>query len=120
MGQGELQMLTDSEELLKAGIQLAQTTWNAFNEESGWTCDSVDRFICHQVGSAHRRQLFESLNLDLNKDYITYPHWGNVGSVSCPLTLAKAIEENSVLTGHKVAVLGIGSGLSCLMLALQF
>ena len=119
-GQGELQMLTDSEELLKAGLQLAQATWSDFVEESGWNEDSIDRFVCHQVGSAHRRQLFESLNLDLDKDYITYPEWGNVGSVSCPLTLAKAIEDRVILPDEKVAILGIGSGLSCLMLALQF
>jgi len=119
-GQGELQMLTDSEELLKAGIQLAQSTWSAFKEESGLNERTIDRFVCHQVGSAHRRQLFKSLNLDLNKDYITYPNWGNVGSVSCPLTLAKAIEDEIILPDEKVAILGIGSGLSCLMLALQF
>ncbi|MDG2167319.1 MAG: 3-oxoacyl-ACP synthase III [Opitutales bacterium] len=119
-GQGELQMLTDSEELLKAGIQLAQTTWAAFLEDNEWDVGDIDRFICHQVGSAHRRQLFEALNLNLEKDYITYTSWGNVGSVSCPLTLAKAVEDEVIKTGDKVALLGIGSGLSSLMLAIQF
>lgn len=119
-GQGELQMLTDSEELLKAGIQLAKTTWNAFLSENEWASADFNRLICHQVGSAHRRQLFEALELDLEKDYITYPTWGNVGSVSCPLTLAKAIEDGAIQRGDKVALLGIGSGLSSLMLAVQF
>tara|TARA_B100001123_G_scaffold424443_1_gene535952 strand:+ start:2553 stop:3584 length:1032 start_codon:yes stop_codon:yes gene_type:complete len=119
-GQGELQMLTDSEELLKAGIQLAGTTWEAFLEESGWQAESINRFICHQVGSAHRRGLFESLNLDFDKDFSTYPQWGNVGSVSCPLTLAKAVEAGVIRQGDQVALLGIGSGLSCLMMAVQY
>ena len=119
-GQGELQMLTDSEELLKAGIKLAQATWTAFLQENEWGAEEIDRFICHQVGSAHRRQLFEALSLNLEKDFITYPTWGNVGSVSCPLTLAKAVEEKVVQPGDKVALLGIGSGLSSLMLAIQF
>lgn len=119
-GQGELHMLTDSEELLKAGIQLAQKTWTAFLNEIDWPVEAIDRFICHQVGSAHRRQLFESLTLDLDKDFSTYPTWGNVGSVSCPLTLAKAVEEGAITRGDKVALLGIGSGLSCLMLAVEF
>ncbi|MCB1123445.1 MAG: 3-oxoacyl-ACP synthase III, partial [Verrucomicrobiae bacterium] len=104
----------------KAGIQLAQTTWAAFLSENHWQADAIDRFICHQVGSAHRRQLFEALGLDLEKDYITYPTWGNVGSVSCPLTLARAVEDGVIQSGHRVALLGIGSGLSSLMLALQF
>ena len=80
--------------------------------------DSEDRLA--GVGSAHRRQLFEFLGLDLEKDFITYPSWGNVGSVSCPLTLARAVEDQVIQPGDKVALLGIGSGLSSLMLSIQF
>lgn len=116
---GALEMLTDSEELLVAGIRLAKNTWAAFENELGWNRESPDRFICHQVGSAHRRQLFENLGIELDRDFITYPEWGNVGSVSCPLTLAKALEAGAVKQGDKVALLGIGSGLSCMMMGLE-
>ncbi len=119
-GGGDLRMLTDSEELLKAGIKLARVTWEAFLRESGLQPSEIDRYVCHQVGSAHRRQLFETLGLELERDFITFPHWGNVGSVSCPLTLARAMEENFIHPGHRVSLMGIGSGLSCLMLAMQF
>jgi len=116
---GELEMLTDSEELLVAGIRLAKNTWSAFEKELGWTRETPDRFICHQVGTAHRRQLFENLGLPLDRDFITYPEWGNVGSVSCPLTLAKALEAGTVKPGDQVAMLGIGSGLSCMMMGVE-
>lgn len=115
-----LEMLTNSEELLVAGIGVAQKTWDRFKEETGWTEERPDRVICHQVGSIHRLKLFEGLGLDLAKDYSTFPKFGNIGSVSLPFTLAKAVEEEAVRKGDEVALLGIGSGLSSLMLAVQW
>jgi len=35
------------------------------------------------------------------------------------LTLAKALEAGAVSVGDKVALLGIGSGLSCMMMGLE-
>lgn len=112
----ELAMMTDSEALLEAGVSLARKTWSNFSQQTGWTVETPDRVICHQVGRRHQRALFEALNLDLSKDYSSYENWGNVGSVSLPLTLAKARESGALKTGQKAALLGIGSGLVCMML----
>ncbi|WP_309399621.1 3-oxoacyl-ACP synthase III [Cerasicoccus maritimus] len=116
---GELDMQTDSEALLAAGVNLAQQTWTRFQDHTGWTTDTPDRVICHQVGRRHQRALFEGLGLALDKDFSTFEEWGNVGSVSLPLTLAKARETGALTTGSKAALLGIGSGLVCAMLALE-
>ena len=40
--------------------------------------------------------------------------------MALPATLAKAVEAGAVTEGTKVALLGIGSGLNCLMLALEW
>ena len=112
-------MQTDSEQLLEAGINLAKETWGAFKQESGWDEQTPDGIICHQVGKQHRTQLYEALSLDLNKDYSTFPILGNSGAVSLPITLAHAIEAGKIKQADKVALLGIGSGLSCMMLALE-
>ncbi len=114
-----LEMLTDSEALLEAGVALAKTCWSAFCHESGWSAESLDRIICHQVGRQHQRALLEAIGVPVEKDYSTYPRFGNAGSVSCPMTLAHGIENGAVIPGDKVALLGIGSGLSTLMLALE-
>lgn len=114
-----LEMQTDSEALLDAGVTLARETWAALKEESGWIEDTPNRIITHQVGSAHRRRLYEELHLDLEKDFSTFPHFGNIGSVSLPLTLAKAIETEAVQPDDLIALLGIGSGLSSMMMTLQ-
>jgi 3-oxoacyl-[acyl-carrier-protein] synthase-3 len=113
-------MATDSEELLKRGVETAHRTWRDFQAEAGWSADSVDRFFCHQVGSAHARLLFERLGLDPARNYETLHRLGNVGSVSAPITMALGIEEGKLRTGEKAAVLGIGSGINCLMLGIDW
>src|SRR3954470_8833710 len=59
-GAESLAMQTDSEQLLLAGVELAKATWQDFTSEQG---ASFNRFICHQVGSTHRRKLYETLGL---------------------------------------------------------
>jgi 3-oxoacyl-[acyl-carrier-protein] synthase-3 len=116
-GADALAMQTDSEQLLIAGVGLAQATWREFSAEQG---ASFDRFICHQVGSTHRRKLYETLGLDLAKDFSTFETLGNTGSVALPATLCAAVDAGAVREGHRVGLLGIGSGLNCLMLALEW
>lgn len=119
VGTGGLAMQTDSEALLKAGIQVARSTWAAFREATGWGIDSIDRILCHQVGRQHQRQLLEALEIPIEKDFSTYPILGNIGSVSLPITLAMALEQRALSAGQRAALLGIGSGLVCMMLAVQ-
>src|SRR4051812_17528823 len=116
-GAESLAMQTDSEQLLLAGVALARETWGEFSAEQG---AEFDRLICHQVGSVHRRKLYETVGLDLAKDFSTFETLGNTGSVALPATLAKAIEAGAVREGDRVGLLGIGSGLNCLMLALEW
>jgi 3-oxoacyl-[acyl-carrier-protein] synthase-3 len=119
-GADSLAMQTDSEALLVAGLALARETWCDFTALTGWNATTADRFICHQVGSTHRRKLYEALGLDLAKDFSTFETLGNTGSVALPATLATAVETGAVKDGDKVALLGIGSGMNCLMLALEW
>lgn len=116
-GAEALAMQTDSERLLVAGVELARETWAEFSRDHG---TAFDRFICHQVGSVHRRKLYETLGLDLARDFSTFETLGNTGSVALPATLALAAEAGAVGTGQRVGLLGIGSGLNCLMLALEW
>jgi len=116
-GAESLAMQTDSEQLLLAGVALAHETWRDFTAGQG---GNFDRFICHQVGSTHRRKLYGTLGLDLARDFSTFETLGNTGSVALPATLAAAIAAGAVREGDRVGLLGIGSGLNCLMLALEW
>jgi 3-oxoacyl-[acyl-carrier-protein] synthase-3 len=115
-----LQMQTDSEQLLLAGVEVALETWNLFEQASGWTRETPQRIICHQVGSTHRRKLYETVGLDLAKDFSTFETLGNTGSAALPTALALAVGQGAVKSGDKVALLGIGSGINSLMLAVEW
>jgi 3-oxoacyl-[acyl-carrier-protein] synthase-3 len=116
---GGLDMQTDSEALLEAGIAVAQRCWRSFEREISWSVETPDTVVTHQVGKQHRNALYAGLGLDPAKDFPTFETLGNIGSVSCPLTLGRAVAAGRLPTGKRVAILGIGSGLSALMLALE-
>ena len=113
-------MNTNSEELLILGVETAQQTWQKFASISGWNGNDIDRFFCHQVGTAHARLLFDTLGLDQKKNFETLQILGNVGSVSAPITMAMAIEQDCFKKGEKAAMLGIGSGINCMMLGVEW
>lgn len=113
-------MATDSEELLHRGVETAQGTWVRFAEKENWRGEDIDRFFCHQVGSAHARLLFQRLGLAPEKNFETLATLGNVGSVSAPITMAMAIEQKVFTPGQKGALLGIGSGINCMMLGVEW
>lgn len=113
-------METDSETLMREGCALAGETWNVVKEELGWNNDEVDRVFCHQVGQIHRKLMYESVGLDPQKDFSTLEFLGNTGAASLPVTLAIGEERGCLKPGDRLALLGIGSGLNCLMLGMQW
>ncbi len=113
-------MATDSVAVLKHGVDLGRKTWQLFLKEMGWTPEQVDRVICHQVGSGHQDAILKSLNLPKEKDYTTYRFLGNMGTAALPVTAAIAEERGVLKTGQTVGFLGIGSGLTCLMMGLEW
>ena len=113
-------MATDSEELMKRGIETAKNTWHDFLEDLGWLGTDIDVFFCHQVGQAHARLLFERLGLAPGKNFETLSFMGNTGSVSAPVTMAMGIEQGVFKKGQRAALLGIGSGINCLMLGVEW
>jgi len=113
-------MSTDSETLLQEGCKLARQTWARTQEMLGWTNEMIARVFCHQVGSAHRKLLYNTLELDPGKDFSTVEFLGNTGSVALPITMAMGIEKSPPAPQEKIAILGIGSGLNCLMLGVQW
>ena len=117
---GDTLMATNSEELLHRGVETAAQTWRVFAACPGWSSEDIDCFCCHQVGSAHAKLLFDSLRLDQSKNFETLEFLGNVGSVSAPITLAMAMEAGVFRPGRKAALLGIGSGINCLMLGIAW
>lgn len=116
----ELMMETDSEALLKAGIKLSQANWLKAKNVLGWENSQVDKIIPHQVGTAHRFAMLTELGLPVDRDFQTFEQFGNTGSAALPLTLIKASEAGFFKPKDKVALLGIGSGLTSTMLGMEW
>lgn len=113
-------MQTDSETLMKEGCRLAGTTWEKAKEELGWTNDTPKHIFCHQVGQAQRKLMYETVQLDSEKDFSTLEFLGNTGSAALPITFGMGIEEVKPNAGDQLALLGIGSGLNCVMLGVEW
>ncbi len=113
-------MFTDSVAVLKFGVDLGLRTWRTFLGKLGWASEMVDKVICHQVGAGHRDAVLKALGIAKDKEYSTYEYLGNIGTVSLPLTAAVAEEREFLKPGDRVSLLGIGSGLNCLMLAVEW
>ena len=113
-------MQTEAERLLEAGIATGLETFADFLSEIGWVRDRINRTICHQVGSAHRKRMLEALLLDPSRDFTSFERLGNTGSVALPITLALAAEQGVLAAGDQVSLLGIGSGINSVMMGLDW
>ena len=113
-------MQTDSERLMREGIATGAAAFDRFLTETGWDRRQLSKTVCHQVGEAHRKQMLESLQLDPQTDFATLRWLGNTGSAALPVTMALAAENEHLATGDRVGMLGIGSGINCLMLGVQW
>ncbi len=113
-------MQTDSEQLMNEGVKTGAETFARFLADAGWQRGEIDKTVCHQVGVAHRKLLFEALDLDSQTDFATVEWLGNTGSAALPLTMALALEAEHIRPNDRVALLGIGSGINCQMIGVEW
>lgn len=113
-------MDTDSEKLMREGCATGAANFEQFLHELDWSRDQIDKTICHQVGPAHRKAMFEALAMDTDKDFTTVEWLGNTGSVALPITMAVAAESGHMKANDHVGMFGIGSGINCVMLGCQW
>lgn len=115
-----MEMRTDAIGVLNNGVALGERTWEAFLPEMDWERSSISRSVCHQVGGPHRAKILDVLGIPAANDYSTYPFLGNIGTVSVPISVALADERGFLNAGDRMACLGIGSGLNCVMLGWEW
>lgn len=113
-------MQTDAPAVLQHGVTLGVRTWEDLLRELNWRPDPQLKVICHQVGKQHRMTILNTLGLNQEQDFSTFEYLGNIGTVSLPISAAIAEERGFLEKGDRVCFLGIGSGLNCLMLGLEW
>jgi len=113
-------MVTDSVAVLRDGIELGRQTWADLHAELPDWQGSVDRVVGHQVGGPHREAMLRAFRLGPDQDFSIFEHLGNMGSAALPSAVGLAQDRGFLQPGRKVALLGIGSGLNCLMLGVRW
>ena len=114
-------MKTDGPMLLKNGVELAAKTWAKASATFGWSQAEISQFLCHQVGARHLASVCQRLELPLEKAFLTYPELGNTGPAAVPVALSLAVNgwehaPAAIKDGDRLALLGIGSGLTVSMM----
>jgi len=117
---GHHEMATDSVGVLQNGVALGVDTYQELLAEMGWPPGSPDKVICHQVGATHQRSILDAIDIPESRDFTTFRYLGNIGTVSLPITAAIADERGFLQQGDRVGFFGIGSGLNCLLLAIEW
>lgn len=116
----DLTMETDSEELMHFGLKLAKNNFDLFLENLSIERADINAVLTHQVGIAHEKLSLESVGLLQKKTHRTYPLFGNTGSAALPVTLIDGAQKNLFEKNDFIALLGIGSGLSSIMLGVSW
>ena len=111
---------TDASAVLANGVPLGAATFEKFLRTLEWRPSDLDKVICHQVGGGHRKAILDRLAIDEARDFSTFDTLGNTGTCALPMTAAIAEERGFLSPGDRVGFLGIGSGLNCLMLGVQW
>jgi 3-oxoacyl-[acyl-carrier-protein] synthase-3 len=111
---------TDSVKVLQYGVTLGTETFRAFRKALELKDGEPHKIICHQVGASHQRSILDAIGIPPERDFTTFRHLGNIGTVSLPITAAIAAERCFLVPGDTVGFLGIGSGLNCLMLGIEW
>jgi 3-oxoacyl-[acyl-carrier-protein] synthase-3 len=111
---------TEASKVLQNGVALGIDTFKEFRLALALPEGKPDKIICHQVGETHQRTILDAIGVPADRDFTTFRYLGNVGTVSLPITAAIAHERGFLVHGDLIGFLGIGSGLNCLMLGIEW
>ena len=116
----ETSMTTEPAVLLREGVRLAVRTWLGLREILGPRVDRIAEYALHQVGKANHDAVISALGLPADRALRIYPDLANLGAAGVPVTLARCVELGRLRAGEVVALMGIGSGLNCSMMAVEW
>jgi len=107
--------------LMIAGANLFAKTWKlATKTFENWSDDQIDMYAPHQVSSHNTDAVVKAIGISKSKLKITFPELGNTGPAGLPTALAMAAEDGNIKPGSRVCLMGIGSGLNCTIMSVDW
>lgn len=85
---------------------------NTLLERSNLSLDDIDLVVCHQANSRIIDHCVKKLKAPSEKFYKDMDHFGNTSAASIPLALNELYEEERLVPGTKLLLVGFGSGLT--------
>jgi len=115
------QMYANARALMIEGIKLGVKTWAKANKFiDNWKDETINIYIPHQTSMRQIEAFSDSCGLTLDKFHVILEKYGNMASAALPMTLVDAAESGKLNTGDHTAVMGIGSGLNCIMMSVTW
>lgn len=72
----------------------------------------IDCYIIHQANQRITKSITEKLGLDEDKVLSNIEDIGNTSAASIPILLSQAVKSGKIKKGHKILMVGFGSGMS--------
>ena len=88
--------------------------------KSGYSIDDVDFLFTYQVKKSLLNRIFESLELDQKKTFISLPENGHLGAVDTLFCLGKTLESNQIKPGNLVVLASSAAGFSWAALTVKY
>ncbi len=106
-------MTTNASALLRASMDIGRAAWQAAKEDLSRWEDPDSLYVPHQVGMKHVQGVNKAMgNLPMEKVFIIFPNYGNMGSAAIPTAFSMAVEQGCISDGQHVGFIGFGSGLN--------
>lgn len=111
---------TNSPRLLRRATRLGAAVLREFEKSVSWQDGGVDKLVTHQVSRTATRLMMNRVGVPEERTPSTYRQLGNTASASVPLTLALAGERKMLADADRTLLMGFGSGINCMLLALKW
>jgi 3-oxoacyl-[acyl-carrier-protein] synthase-3 len=79
---------------------------------NGIDVENIDLFVPHQANLRMFQAIAKSINVPMEKFYVTLHKYGNISSASCAIALDEAVRDGSIKKGDHVCLPVFGGGLT--------
>lgn len=74
--------------------------------------DAIDWIIPHQANIRMFQNISQTMNIPMEKFYLTLQKYGNISAASCAIALDEAVRDGSVRKGHLINMPVFGGGIT--------
>jgi 3-oxoacyl-[acyl-carrier-protein] synthase-3 len=105
-------MHMNGKEIYKFVVDVVPRSIEAACQQAGIRPEQIDYYILHQANMRILEAVAKRLQLPEGRMLHNISRYGNTSAASIPLVLGEAVETGTIRPGHKICMVGFGSGLT--------